>query len=513
MRFSHIISSTRIVAREHGLRHLGRISSERLREFARVRKALRSDSRAQAACLEGFINKRYEFDHVAVEPAEIEACDASVLRLFLFRRYGDLVATDPSRIGSLDQLAVLLVCDALYRTWNYRKLANVASAVRQRMTNTAWAKRVDTMLRRAQISCGELAAGEQGLFPHGGGSLADALLRGDVWNASGRMEWATQAYRRAVEIEADNPMARLHLGFHLLKKGEIAEGLVCWGLAERVFGHFPLRYRQPLWRGEPLGTKSLLIVFEHGFGDMIQFARYLAPLRRRAPDAALVALVPAPIVSLLARSFPDVSFVPKAVDGSTDFYVTATQMPLVLGGSVYEPRRYLVAHASDPRPTRPDRFRVGICWRGHPRQYEQSRSIAVEAFSTLFTLGDVEFVALLNTITPAEQAHLARFPNVTVPPIRDFASLADEIAACDLVVTVDTSIVHLAGALGTRTVLLSRPDACWRWGAAGRTSQWYDDVTIVRHPLDLDWPHVLAEARSLIESVASAEPVPLSAIA
>lgn len=513
MRLSHIHSSVRTVAREQGLGRLTRLAYQRVRELIGVRVALHGDTAAIAAHLMKLVNGRLEFDGFTIKAAHVEACDKKLLRAFCFRRYADVAKTYPPLADTLDALSLLLLCDILYRTWDYRAIVKIAPTIRRTITDPAFAKRADNMLRRAQISSGQLSAAERDLMPLADGSLADFLLRADVWNASGRMELATVAYRRAIEIQSDNPMARLHYGFHLLKKGAIAEGLVCWGLAERIFGYFPLRHVQPLWRGEPLGDKSLMIAFEHGFGDMIQFVRYLVPLRQRHPEARIIGLVPAPIISLFEQSFPDATFVANDREIVADYHVAATQLPIVLGASMYEPRRYLKAGQPKPKTAERRKQKIGVCWRGHPRQYEQSRSISIEMFSRVFS-SEADFIVLLNQTTPAEAAHLKTFANVTIPSIRDFAGLGDAINDCDLVVTVDTSIVHLAGALGKRTILLSRPDACWRWGALGETSPWYDDITVVRHPLDLDWPHVLAQTRDLIDTNRMNElPVRVHAIA
>ena len=299
-------------------------------------------------------------------------------------------------------------------------------------------------------------------------------------------------------MHADNPMARLHYGFHLLKRGDLAQGLLCWGMAERMFGHYPIRLPSPLWRGEPLEDRHLLVLFEHGFGDMIQFARYLVPLLQRCPSARVTGCAPRPLTGLLAQSFPQATFVAKS-DGTYDFHVSATQLPIVLGAPFHEPKRYIAGPKREAaaRPAHRD-LRVGVCWRGHPRHYEQSRSIALVTFASLFGAMGVTFTVLLNKVTAAERAILAAHGNVDLPAIADFTALAEVIDACYCVVTVDTATAHLAGAMGKPVILLSRPDACWRWGAAGSTSPWYDDIEIVRHPFDLDWDHVLAHTRALI---------------
>ncbi len=151
------------------------------------------------------------------------------------------------------------------------------------------------------------------------------------------------------------------------------------------------------------------------------------------------------------------------------------------------------------RLARKDRrgLRVGICWRGHPRHFDLTRSIPLDLFASLFQVPDVDFVVLLNSLTAEEESILGGMDRVEIPRISDFLDLAAAIGTCDLVVSVDTAVPHLAAAGGVPVLLLSRPDACWRWGVA-EDSPWYEAVEVLRHGGDMDWPGVLAEAAARI---------------
>ena len=164
--------------------------------------------------------------------------------------------------------------------------------------------------------------------------------------------------------------------------------------AERMFGYYPLRRPEAVWRNEDLDGRSLVIVFEHGFGDMVQFARYLDPLVEQHPGARIFGQVPAAIVSLFSACYPRVTFGPKAPEGC-DFFIPVTQLPNLVSGDVYAPQDYLCVPPSPVTRDGAPGLRVGVCWRGHPRQYEQSRSVAIEQFQSLFAIPGVQIDVLL----------------------------------------------------------------------------------------------------------------------
>ncbi len=245
-----------------------------------------------------------------------------------------------------------------------------------------------------------------------------------------------------------------------------------------------------------------MVLFEHGLGDMIQVARFLPRLLAREPRAVVLGRVPLPLRGLMARAFPAVRFVTEDErEPDYDLFVPSMQLAAALGAADLAPHgRYIDLGPPAARPV-PGRPRVGVCWRGHPRQYEATRSIPLDTFAALFAERGADFVVLLNRLTPEEAARLAREPNVSTPAIRDFVDLAAWVASCDLVVSVDTAVVHLAGAGGAPTLLLSRPDACWRWGASGPRGPWYDSVEVLRHAGDMDWPPLLAASAARIAAL------------
>ena len=214
-----------------------------------------------------------------------------------------------------------------------------------------------------------------------------------------------------------------------------------------------------------------------------------------------MASVPAPLAGLLARNYPDVSFTTiEDREPAYDLFVPSMHLPAVLDATDLEPRnRYIDLGA--PSLPRADRPRVGVCWRGHPRQYEATRSILLEMFTSLFDAPDLDFVVLLNRLTAEERRMLSAIDRVTLPAIHDFSDLAAVVASCDVVVSVDTAVPHLAAAGGVPVLLLSRPDSCWRWGAASSSSPWYETVEVLRHSGDMNWPNMLVAAKDRLHAL------------
>jgi len=145
-------------------------------------------------------------------------------------------------------------------------------------------------------------------------------------------------------------------------------------------------------------------------------------------------------------------------------------------------------------------LRVGLRWSGEPSPYNAKRSIPLAKLGPLFRLPGIRWFALLEGGNP----ELARLRASDTPVIDMSAALGDltDTAALmhnlDLVISVDTSVVHLGGALGVPTWLMERPDPNWRWGRAGAGTPWYSSVRVFRHPGRFDWDHMVGEVAAAL---------------
>ena len=465
-------------------------------------RPLPSDPTRRTRLLAETLNRWGGLSAVPVEAADLVGARDALLDCYLRHRFA-LAARTAAVLANLRPVEAAIAADSLLAVWDFAGIAAALPAWHRAVVGTAYAPRVAQVGRRAALRLGRLgdAAAELESI---GDDLGASTLRGDLCDALGRMDEARDAYEQAIRRNGTDPYARQAYGFFLMKAGRVRDGLASWAAADALSGVYPLRRHRPQWAGETLGCRRLMVLFEHGLGDMLQVARFLPRLLAREPDATVLARLPAPLIGLFARQFPRIRFIDEdAREPDYDLFVPSMHLAGVLDATDLGPRSGYIDLGPPARPSAA-RPRVGVCWRGHPRQYEVTRSIPLDVFTRLFASSNVDFVVLLNRLTAAENDRLAAEANVEVPPIRDFVDLASLVSSCDLVVSVDTAVVHLAGAGGVPTLLLSRPDSCWRWGTEGSHGPWYETVEVLRHGGDMDWLRLLDAAASRIGALGTA---------
>ncbi|MCY4030384.1 MAG: tetratricopeptide repeat-containing glycosyltransferase family protein [Acidobacteria bacterium] len=262
------------------------------------------------------------------------------------------------------------------------------------------------------------------------------------------------------------------------------------------------------WQGQDLDGQSILLYGEQGHGDVIQFARYAPLVARRG--AEVVFCCPPRLVSLLQR-LPDVAqVVPKGRSWPrTDWVCLLMDVPGIRGDdldSIPGACPYLPARARpDPLLPRPRAFRIGIAWAGNPdQQQDRQRSCSLADFAPLFELPGTEFVSL-QVGSRAEEVRMSSWrglvrelPAEAVP----FEATADALMEIDLVITVDTAMAHLAGAVGRPvwTLLAFAPD--WRWMLERNDTPWYPTMRLFRQPAPNDWTSVFHAVRRELAALA-----------
>lgn len=316
-----------------------------------------------------------------------------------------------------------------------------------------------------------------------------------------RLDEAAAALRRALATRPSVPEWEENLSYILLAQGEFTEG---WALAESrlstVGGRkaFKTDPRHTRWRGEDLTGASIVVRHEQGFGDIIQFCRFIPRLMQQGAD--VVVEVPAPLVRLLGTlpGAPRIIGTGGAMP-DTDFMVPMMSLPFALniGAGPFWDGAYLAA-PSDEQDAWAARLgakraglRVGLAWSGNPAMWEDViRSIDPRLLQPFFSIPGVEFVNLQKGGT----APLADWPLIDLTAdLSDFADSAALMMNLDLIITVDTAVVHLAGALGKPVWLMDRFNACWRWMTGRRDSPWYPTLRIYRQPRPGDWGSVVDE--------------------
>jgi tetratricopeptide (TPR) repeat protein len=310
--------------------------------------------------------------------------------------------------------------------------------------------------------------------------------------------------------------ARLGRSFVWLKRGRYAEGFADF---ESRFDTHDIKATRlappgPSWRGEDVSGKTVAVVAEQGLGDTLQFARY-APLL--ADRGARVALLVQPSLGTLAATLPGVEvFALGETPPPYHYHVSLLSLPHLLGPSDRVPAA-VPYFQSDPvraaqwrnRLSALPGLRVGLVWAGdahpqHPRGYrpDRRRSVPLRQFAPLARVPGVSFVSLQKNARAAE-AHSPDAPFAIADwtgELADFADTAALVAELDLVISVDTAVAHLAGALARPVWVLSRHGGCWRWLAGQEHSPWYPTARVFHQPARWDWDTALARVADALDN-------------
>ncbi len=333
---------------------------------------------------------------------------------------------------------------------------------------------------------------------------ADALVnRGCALRDLGRPDDALAMFSQAAARDPNHLEAHWSLALQLLAAGRFEEGwpLFEWRWRRPEFRALAARFAAPPWLGqEPLAGKTLLLHFEQGLGDSLQMMRY-APLAA-ARGARVLLEIQAPLAPL-ARTLAGVAQVVSEDEPlpAFDLHCPLMSLPLAFGPrDIPWSGAYLEAPAEAERRWRmrlgpSARRRVGLVWSGNPRHLnDRNRSLPLSALEPLLAL-DLEFHALHRVFASADRA---RLPALSVADhadaLTDFGQTAGLIAQLDLVVTVDTAVAHLAGAMGKPTLILLPYAADFRWGNAGGVTPWYPDARLLRQTRPGDWSGPVAMA-------------------
>jgi Flp pilus assembly protein TadD len=345
------------------------------------------------------------------------------------------------------------------------------------------------------------------------GLVAAHFNHGAALKKLSRFDDAEAAYRQALSLDPHHVDARLNLAHLLLGMGQWSEG---WRLFESRYapgGWFdPPHTGLPMWRGEPLAGKSLIVWTEQGMGDSLQFCRYLPMLKARGVRTLTFAC-PRPLLSLF-RTLEGVDELvvsdEHTVIAPHDYQCLLMSLPDRFGTTLDNvPALLPYLHAPEDRrrawqgrlPS--GAFRVGLVWAGDPRSHaphlhavDRLRSLSAQAYLPILHVPGVTFVSLQKGASTQPQidtlpAELRPFDCMN--DVKDFADTAAIIEQLDLVITVDTSVAHLAGALNRPVWILSRYDGCWRWLYRDVSeSVWYPNARLFRQTRRDGWDDVIA---------------------
>jgi Flp pilus assembly protein TadD len=331
---------------------------------------------------------------------------------------------------------------------------------------------------------------------------------------------AEESYRKAMAIDPRYRLACVNLSYLLLRQGRFEEGWLRLD-ARDWYGQLEQRLPYPRWRGESLKGRSLLIGFEAGHGDMIQFCRYAAVLKTQG--AGQIGLICHPALKSLFSTASGVDSV-FAFDedfvlppSEWDFWTPPLSIPLYCRTRIDSiPANIPYLRADEKRLEKwssvlskgctPSDIRVGLVWKGSAR-FENDADRSLPCLETLEPLGSgagMRFFSLQKLAGEDEAARPpAGLPVVNLgPQISDFADSAAIVANLDLIICVDTAIAHLAGAMGKDCwVLLPDYMTDWRWLTNRNDSPWYPrGMRLFRQPRRGDWAAVVSQVRMALQS-------------
>jgi tetratricopeptide (TPR) repeat protein len=336
---------------------------------------------------------------------------------------------------------------------------------------------------------------------------------GLAYTARNALDDAADALRRAVALQADFAAAHWNLALVLLAQGRYAEGWneYEWRLRVPEFRAQDI-VAAPRWSGEPVDGRIVILVAEQGLGDTIHFMRYASTLARRG--ARVIARVQDKVARLLATA-PGVAQV--SVQGTpapaSDFHLPLLSLPGLLG--VRDPQHdapafpYITvehglrdAAARSIRQVARARPAIGLAWAGSQRNSnDRRRSMQLATLAPLLERGDVAWFSLQHD----DAAEVARTPSARslhrVDARIAFDGMAALIDALDLVVCVDTSVAHVAGALGKPVWIMLPFAPDWRWGVAGDASAWYPSARLFRQPRPGAWDDVVQRVNASLRAL------------
>lgn len=326
----------------------------------------------------------------------------------------------------------------------------------------------------------------------------------------GRDRAAIAGYGRAIARQPDFAAAQWNRAVAHLLLGDFGAGWPAYEWRHRLDGgERPAGPARRQWRGQrSLAGRAILVSAEQGFGDSLQFCRYLPLLQDHG--ARVIFAVQPPLRALMARYLPGIAVIAgETAPPKVDVYCPLLSLPLAFSTTLAsippipahleaEPQRTACwATRLGPR----QRKRIGIAWSGNPSHInDHNRSIPLDQWRDLLT-GDADWVAVQKDLRPTDASALKAFGvRHFGDALADFEDTAAVIAGLDLVIAVDTSAAHLAALMGKPVWLLLAATPDWRWLRQRRDSPWYASIRLFRQTRRGDWRALLAEVSVALQA-------------
>jgi len=321
-------------------------------------------------------------------------------------------------------------------------------------------------------------------------------FEGLIYSRLGRPQQVVECMRKVIDIQPEHVDAHYSLAFALLIQGMYREGFqeFEWRIARKPEEH---NYGLPRWKGEFFKNKILLVYLEQGFGDAIQFIRYLPLVKQKGGDVILGCN------SELYNLFSKLESVDKVIQEGDQFpechyqvsllslpYLFHTDIATIPKKTPYigctKPNHFVLDPVISPYQKK---YRIGIVWSGNPANViNLRRSVTYDIFKPLTTIDDIQVFSF------QVDASSEVFEQINIVDLgihfNDFSDTAYALKQMDLMITIETSVAHLAGAMGIPTWILLPSKADWRWLLERNDSPWYPHVRLFRKKPQQTWENL-----------------------
>lgn len=339
--------------------------------------------------------------------------------------------------------------------------------------------------------------------------FAEAHFRlGMIFKQMNRLEAAEAHLCRAIELRPNFREADFALGILYLLQGQYAKGWKKYELRRQLFDFCDAEV--DCWQIENLVGHSILLFHEQGFGDTIHFIRYAQKIAKVASSTAL--LIPKELERLMSFSLENVTIQSgKMAVEEYDFSCPLPSLPFKFNTTLHTiPKTIPYIKTSHQitkkwynileKITRGNKYKIGVVWAGNPNhKNDKNRSIPFIIFKQIFAMNGVSWISLQVDNRGNDLQIISDIVTDFREDISDFADTAGLIENLDLIITVDTALAHLAGAMGKETWLLLPIEPDWRWQKAGQESCWYPTIRIFRQCHIGDWGGVLERVKVALQ--------------
>jgi len=336
----------------------------------------------------------------------------------------------------------------------------------------------------------------------------------NIYKITKRLEETEQCLKRASEIAPDNYYIDIGLAFFYLSLEQFEKG---WKKYAEALRKSPVDYAAPQvrhWQGEDLRGQRMLLYFGKGLGDTLQFIRYAEQIAKVAGETVL--LVQKPLRHLLAANYPSLAVYAEdeALPQEYDFACSLQYLPIIFNTVEKTipwfpaylqalPEHSAAWHEKLQALDGGKLYRVGVVWAGNIKNpMDTFRSIPFTTFSQLLRVAEVSWISLQVGIRPGDLEIMADTTLLDVSPeLIDFDQTAAVLDNLDLVITMDTSVAHLAGAMGKNTWVLLDSNCDWRWHLDREDSVWYPSMRLFRQQKSGDWAEVLLRVKAALRDI------------